>query len=125
MPATITDSSTLRRYYAILTGGADQYRDGQELLPPLSDDFVFEGPIAGRMEGGARFARGVKGFILTVREITIIQAVITPEAAAVLYDAVLPNGTVRFTEFFEFDGDAIRELRVQYNASDYLTAGGH
>ena len=42
-----------------------------------------------------------------------------------LYDAVLTNGTVRFTEFFELDGEVIRELRIQYNASDYLAAGGH
>jgi hypothetical protein len=125
MPTIINDSAPLRRYYAILTGGVDQYRDGQELLPLLSDDFVFEGPIAGRMEGGSRFTRGAKGFIEAVQKITVIQSVITPDAAAVLYDAVLTNGTVRFTEFFEFDGDVIRELRIQYNAGDYLAAGGH
>jgi len=124
MPATINDSSTLRSYYAILTGGVDEYRNGQDLVPLLSDDFVFDGPIAGRMEGGSRFAHGVKGFIETVHDITVIQTVITPDAAAVLYDAALPNGTVRFTEFFEFDGDVIRELRIQYNATDYLAAGG-
>jgi hypothetical protein len=122
---TINDSPPLRRYYAILTGGVDHYRDGQELLPLLSEDFVFEGPIAGRMEGGARFTRGAKGFIETVQKITVIQSVITPDAAAMLYDAVLTNGTVRFTEFFEFDGEVIRELRIHYNASDYLAAGGH
>lgn len=125
MTAIINDSGPLGRYYAILTGGVDHYRDGQELLPLLSDDFVFEGPIAGRMEGGARFTRGAKGFIETVQKFTVIQSVITSDAAAVLYDAVLTNGTVRFAEFFEFDGDVIRELRIQYNAGDYLAAGGH
>jgi hypothetical protein len=124
MLATINDSATLRNYYAILTGGADQYQEGKNLLPLLSDDFVFDGPIAGRMEGRARFAHGVKGFIETVDEIAVIQAVVTPDAAAVLYDAVLPNGAIRFTEFFELDRDVIRELRIQYNASDYLAAGG-
>jgi hypothetical protein len=77
------------------------------------------------MEGGARFTRGAKGFIETVQKITVIQSVITPDAAAMLYDAVLTNGTVRFTEFFEFDGEVIRELRIHCNASDYLAAGGH
>ena len=41
-----------------------------------------------------------------------------------LYDAELPNGTIRFCEFFEFQGDKIRELRIQYNAADYLSNGG-
>ena len=27
-----------------------------------------------------------------------------------------PNGTVRFTDFFEFDGDKIRGLRIDYPA---------
>ena len=121
---TIDESPTLRRYYSILTGGADSYQDGRDLLPLLADDFVFDGPIVGRMAGGTRFAHGVRGFIETVRDITILQAVVTSTGAAVLYDAELPNGTIRFSEFFEFDGDKIRELRIQYAAADYRANGG-
>ena len=124
MSPTISGSSPLHRYYAILTGGAEQYGEGRDLLPLLSDDFVFNGPIAGRVEGGQPFTHGVKGFIANVQNITVLQFVTTPEAAAVLYDATFPNGTVRFTEFFTFDGDLIRELHLQYNAGEYLAAGG-
>ena len=121
---SIDESPTLRRYYSILTGGADAYQDGRNLLPLLTDDFVFDGPIAGRMAGGTRFTHGVRGFIETVRDITILQAVITPVRAAVLYDAELPGGTVRFSEFFAFDGEKIRELHIQYAAADYRAKGG-
>ena len=93
--AVIEGHATLRSYLAVLRGGADAYQDGRDLLPLLADDFVFEGPIAGRI------------------------------AAAVLYDAELPGGAVRFSEFFEFDGGRIRQLRIQYDAADYLSKGGH
>lgn len=122
---TLDGSPTLRRYYDVLSGGADRYEDGRRLLPLLTDDFVFEGPIAGRMAGGSRFAHGVRGFIEAVRDITVLQAVVTSDGAAVLYDGELPKATVRFSEFFVFDGDRIREIRVHYNAADYLAGGGH
>ncbi|MEC5178937.1 hypothetical protein [Arthrobacter sp. CG_A4] len=121
---TIDESPTLQRYYGILTGGAELYRDGRDLLTLLSEDFVFDGPVAGRMAGGTRFTHGVRGFIESVRGLAILQAVVTSGGAAVLYDAELPNGTIRFAEFFDFDGDKIRELRIQYNAADYRASGG-
>jgi hypothetical protein len=122
--AVIEGNATLRSYYAILSAGADAYRDGRGLLPLLADDFVFEGPIAGRVAGGARFAQGVRGFIENARTINVVQAVSGPTGAAVLYDAELPGGTVRFSEFFEFDDGRIRELRIQYDAADYVAKGG-
>ncbi|WP_026554730.1 nuclear transport factor 2 family protein [Arthrobacter sp. 35W] len=122
--APIEGSPTLRRYYGILTAGAQSYEDGRGLLPLLTDDFVFDGPIAGRIAGGTRFTHGVRGFIETVRDITILQAVVTSAGAAVLYDAELPHGTVRFSEFFQLDGDKIRELRIHYAPADYLASGG-
>jgi hypothetical protein len=120
----LTGNSTLSRYYDILGGGIEPYADGRDLLPLLADDFVFEGPIAGRVAGGERFAGGVRGFIDTVREIRLLQVVLAEGGAAVLYDAELPGGTVRFSEFFELEGDRIRELRIHYNAADYLANGG-
>lgn len=121
---SIKDSPLLSRYYEILGGGVDAYHNGRDLLPLLADDFVFDGPIAGRMDGGVRFTHGVRGFIEAVRKITFLQVVTATDAAAVLYDAELPGGTVRFSEFFELEGDRIRELRIQYNAADYLAKGG-
>ena len=123
--ATIGDSPLLRTYYTILTGGIDQYGEGQDLLPLLADDFVFDGPIAGLVAGAGRFAQGVRGFIKAVSEISFLQAVVTDDSAAVLYDASLPKGTVRFAEFFEFSEGAIKTLHIHYNAADYVAAGGH
>lgn len=124
MSAPTEEHPVLDRYDSILTGGVDQYRDGDSLRALLTDDFLFDGPIAGRMAGGDRFIHGVRGFIETVRAITMIQAVFTAAGAATLYDAQLPYGTVRFSEFFEFDGDKIPEVRIQYNAAEYRARGG-
>jgi hypothetical protein len=123
--ATIGDSPLLRNYYTILTGGIEEYGEGQDLLPLLTDDFVFDGPIAGLVAGAGRFAQGVRGFIEAVSEISFLQAVVTDDSAAVLYDAVLPHGTVRFAEFFEFEAGRIKTLHIHYNAAEYVAVGGH
>ncbi len=127
MDAVITTEipRVLRQYYEVIAGGAEEYGNGGSLLGLLGDDFVFEGPIAGRVAGGERFTHGARGFVETVRAITLLQVVSAPNGAAVLYDAELPGGVVRFSEFFVLDGDLIRELRIQYDAAAYLAAGGH
>jgi hypothetical protein len=111
-------------YYRILAGGIDNYRDGQELAPLLADDLDFEGPIAGRVTGAARFRQGVKGFIANVRRIDVLQEVTGPAGAAVLYDAELPQGVVRFAEFFTFTDGRISRLRLHYDPADYRAKGG-
>ncbi|MBW9095384.1 nuclear transport factor 2 family protein [Microbacterium jejuense] len=121
---SVTEHATLARYYDVLGAAAEAYRDGRDLLPLLADDFVFDGPIAGRVTGAARFAHGVRGFIENAGDITPLQVVIGDAAAAVLYDAEMPGGPVRFSEFFVFDGDRISELRIQYDAADYVAKGG-
>lgn len=123
--AHLGDSPLLRTYYTILTGGIEEYGDGRELMPLLADDFVFDGPIAGVVAGAGRFAQGVRGFVEAVREVSFVQAVGADDSAAVLYDAVLPNGTVRFAEFFEFSNGTIKTLHIHYNAAEYVAAGGH
>lgn len=122
--AALTANAIINRYYEILGADIDAYADGRDLLPLLAEDFVFEGPIAGRMAGGARFTHGVRGFIEAAGNITTLQSVVTDTGAAVLYDAELPGGVVRFAEFFELDGDLIRELSIHYDAADYLAKGG-
>lgn len=117
-------NATLGHYYDILGAGIEAYGDGRDLLTLLTEDFVFEGPIAGRIAGGDRFAHGVRGFIETVSTISILQVVAEATGAAVLYDAELPGGTVRFSEFFRLEGERVRELRIQYNPTDYLGKGG-
>lgn len=111
-------------YYRILVGGIDAYEDGRELLPLLSDSLDFEGPIAGRLAGATRFAQGVKGFISNVQSIDPIQLVANDTEAAALYDAHLPGGVVRFSEFFTLGDGIILTLRIQYDPADYMTKGG-
>ncbi|WP_425953618.1 hypothetical protein [Xylanimonas sp. McL0601] len=114
----------LGEYYRILTAGIDAYADGEELLPILDAKLDFEGPIAGRLAGAARFLVGVRGFIANVKSISPIHLVADSGHAATLYDAELPGGTVRFSEFFVIQDGSIRELRIQYDPADYTAKGG-
>lgn len=47
-----------------------------------------------------------------------------PRVSAVLYDAALPGGSVRFAEFFTYRDDVIDTLDVHYDGQDYLAKGG-
>ncbi|OLF14968.1 nuclear transport factor 2 family protein [Actinophytocola xanthii] len=122
----VSDSApaVLREYYRILTGGIESYGDGWDLAPLLAEDLHFEGPIAGQATGAAPFLRGVRGFIANVQKIELIQEVHGDDGTAVLYDAHLPNGTSRLTEFFTFAEGRIQRLRILYDPTDYLAKGG-
>jgi hypothetical protein len=114
----------IQAYYRVLTGGIDNYQDGRDLLPLLADDLDFEGSIAGRVTGAAPFKEGVKGFIANVAKIELIQEVHGLGGSATLYDAHLPEGAVRITEFFQLADGRIQRLRLQYDAADYVAKGG-
>ncbi|MGI5171528.1 hypothetical protein ACQEU3_45010 [Spirillospora sp. CA-253888] len=114
----------IRAYYQVLTGGIEHYEDGRDLLPLLADDLDFEGSIAGRVTGAARFKEGVKGFIANVTGIDLVQEVHGPAGTATLYDAHLPKGTVRIAEFFGIADGRIQRLRLQYDPADYIAKGG-
>ncbi|MGV9776482.1 nuclear transport factor 2 family protein [Streptosporangium sp. NPDC003464] len=116
--------SVVRAYYRVLTGGIENYGDGQELVPLLADDLDFEGPIAGRVVGAALFRQGVRGFIANVSKIDLIQEVNGPDGTAVLYDAHLPKGVVRLAEFFTIIDGVIQRLRLHYEPADYVAKGG-
>ncbi|MFI6631211.1 nuclear transport factor 2 family protein [Nonomuraea fuscirosea] len=121
---TGTAPPLLKAYYQVLTGGIENYDEGRELAPLLADDLEFEGPLAGHVTGAARFLQGVKGFIANVGKIEVIQEVHGPGGSAVLYDAHLPKGIVRFAEFFTFADGKIQRLRLQYDPAAYLAGGG-
>jgi hypothetical protein len=108
-------------YYKILQAGAGSY-DPERLRSIL--DLDFDGPIAGHVCGADRFTRGVAGFIETQHGIRFIQQVVTHDAAAVLYDADLPGGTLRFAEFFRFDGGQIASIKLLYDPARYAASGG-
>jgi hypothetical protein len=98
-------------YYETLQAGAESY-DPQRLRSILIPDLDFDGPIAGHVHGADWFTRGVAGFIETQQGIRFLQQVVTPDAAAVLYDADSPAGTLRFAEFFRFDGGQIASIKL-------------
>ncbi len=110
-------------YYEILQAGAESF-DPERLRSILRPDFDFDGPIAGHVRGADRFTRGIAGFIETQHGIRFLQQVVTDDAAAVLYDADLPAGTLRFAEFFRFDGGQIASIKLLYDPALYTALGG-
>jgi SnoaL-like domain len=110
-------------YYEVLQAGAESY-DPQRLRSILAPDLDFDGPIAGNVRGADRFTRGVAGFIQTQQGIRFLQQVVTPDAAAMLYDADLPGGTLRFAEFFRFEGGQIASIKLLYDPGRYTAFGG-
>ncbi|WP_406269009.1 nuclear transport factor 2 family protein [Nocardia sp. NBC_00881] len=118
-----TVSQPVQAYYNILTAGPTAFDEGR-LRGILADDLVFEGPIAGHVVGAEPFIKGVFGFIDTMRSLTMLHQLRAKSIAATLYDAEMPDGTVRFAEFFQLDGGKIQSLRLLYDATEYRARGG-
>lgn len=123
--------AVLRDYYRILTGGAAAYGRGEELRPLLSQHLEFAGSLAGHHDDATDgFLMGVSGFIATVQDIEFLRNVHDEHSSAVLYDARMPGGTVRFAEFFTYSdgrdgGDGVIDsLFLHYDGPDYISKGG-
>jgi hypothetical protein len=117
--------SLLQHYYRILTGGLEAYGDGAELRPLLSGHLEFHGTLAGDVPDATDgFLQGVTGFIGTVRRINVLREVHDSNGSAVLYDAAMPGGTVRFAEVFTYDDGVISSVYLHYDGQDYLAKGG-
>lgn len=115
----------LREYYDILTGGLESYGDGGRLRPLLSTHLDFTGSLAGHVPDATEgFLQGVAGFIGAVSALDILRDVHEPGASAVLYDASLPGGAVRMTEFFTVENGVFATLDLQYDGQEYLDKGG-
>lgn len=110
-------------YYDTLKDGMASF-DEDRLRTILASDLLFEGPIAGRHVGAEGFIQGVAGFAGTMRGLTMLRQLHTRDAAATLYDAEMPGGTVRFAEFFEIADGKIQSLRLLYDAHEYQARGG-
>ena len=128
---SVTDSispaapAVLQEYYRILTAGADAFGEGEGLRELLSRHLDFTGSLAGHHPDVTDgFLQGVAGFISTVRSIDIVREVHDERGSAVLYDAELPGGTVRFAEFFTFRDGVIDTLHLHYDGPDYIAKGG-
>ena len=115
----------LRQYYRILTSGADAFGDGQGLRELLARRLDFIGSLAGHhVDATEGFLHGVSGFISTVRSINVVSDVHDGQGSAVLYDAQMPGGTVRFAEFFTMGDGVIETLNLHYDGQDYIAKGG-
>ena len=91
----------------------------------LAEDLDFEGPIAGKRRGAAGFVGGLKRFVEGLRApIRIFQKIDSGDESAVLYDADLPEGTMRFAEFFKVENGRIQSLKLLYDAAQYQALGG-
>ena len=115
----------LQQYYRVLAAGPDAFGDGQSLRVLLSNHLDFTGSLAGhRPDATEGFILGAAGFISTVRNIDVIREVHDEQASAVLYDAEMPGGTVRFAEFFTLRDGLIDTLHLHYDGQDYIAKGG-
>jgi hypothetical protein len=115
----------LQSYYQILSSGAEAYGQGDELRRLLSEHLTFSGALAGHQTDATDgFVHGVAGFIATVQSIDVLSEVHDDHRSAVLYDAVMPGGTVRFAEFFTYQDNVIERLFLHYDGPDYINKGG-
>ena len=127
MTDTVSTSAppVLQGYYRVLTAGADAFGEGKSLRALLSDHLDFTGSLAGHHPDATDgFLHGVAGFISAVRSITVVREVHDQHASAVLYDAEMPGGTVRFAEFFTIHEGVIETLNLHYDGQDYIAKGG-
>jgi ketosteroid isomerase-like protein len=111
-------------YYDSWKNGIGSF-DQARLGAILAEDLDFEGPIAGRRTGAAGFIGGLRRFVEGLQApIRILQQVGSGDEAAVLYDADLPGGTMRFAEFFVVEDGRIRAIKLLYDAAQYRALGG-
>lgn len=118
-PAALVD------YYRVLTAGGDAEATAAALRPLLSEHLDFTGSLAGhRPDSTEGFLRGVAGFVVTVRRVEFVRDVHDAGGSAVLYDAAMPGGVVRFAEFFTLADGVIDSVHLHYDGADYLAKGG-
>ena len=91
----------------------------------LAQNLDFEGPIAGKRQGATGFIGGLRRFVEGLQApIRFLQQVDSDDQVAALYDADLPNGTMRFAEFFQVEGGRIQAIKLVYDAAQYRALGG-
>lgn len=118
-PAELID-----RYYASWRDGIATF-DEAGARGVLADNLDFEGPIAGKRQGAVGFVGGLRRFVEGLRApIHILQQINSGNQAAVMYDADLSEGTMRFAEFFHLGDRRIQSIKLLYDAAQYRALGG-
>jgi ketosteroid isomerase-like protein len=118
---SVTIEDLVRAYYETLGDGTF---DGDRLRAILAPQLAFEGPLAGQRVGAEMFIKGVTGFAETMKGQTMLHQLHAGDEAAVLYDAEMPGGSVRFAEFFRAADGKIQSLRLLFDATAYRARGG-
>jgi hypothetical protein len=114
----------IEAYYGSWRGGISSF-DQARLGEVLVDNLDFEGPIAGKRRGADSFIGGLKRFVEGLRApIHVLQLVASGDQAAVLYDADMPEGTMRFVEFFVVAEGRIQAIKLIYDPTQYRALGG-
>ena len=115
--ANTKTAELIENYYGSWRDGIASF-DETRVRGVLDDDLDFEGPIAGKRRGAAGFVGGLKRFVEGLQQVD------AGHRAAVLYDADIPEGTMRFAEFFEIGEDRIKSIKLLYDAAQYRALGG-
>jgi hypothetical protein len=117
-------AEVIDNYYGSWSGGISKF-DEARVTDVLAENLDFEGPIAGKRQGAAGFIGGLKRFVEGLQApIHMLDRVDSQNQAAVLYDADLPKGTMRFAEFFRVGEGRIQSIKLLYDASQYRALGG-
>src|SRR5437588_4102038 len=119
-----TTAELIDTYYGSWRDGISTF-DEARVQGVLAEDLDFEGPIAGKRRGAAGFVGGLKRFVEGLQApIHVLHQVDSGDQAAVMYDADLPKGTMRFAEFFRVGEGRIQSIRLLYDAAQYRALGG-
>lgn len=122
--ATTETSELVRSYYDSWRRGIASF-DGDRIAEILAEDLYFEGSIAGRRRGAPGFIGGLLRFVECLQKpIEVQQRVESGSQAAVIYEAEMPGGPMRFAEFFTVEGGRIASIRLLYDAGQYRALGG-
>jgi ketosteroid isomerase-like protein len=120
----VKTTELIAAYYENWRTGISSFDSGR-LGAILAEDLDFEGPIAGKRRGAAGFIGGLQHFVEGLQApIRMLQQVDSGSQAAALYDADLPEGTMRFAEFFEVEDGRIQAIKLVYDAAQYRALGG-
>ena len=125
MGTAITGAATLiRAYYGSWQDGIATF-DKERLTEILAEDLDFEGSIAGKRRGAAGFMVGLQRFVECLKSpIQVQQQVEAGDLAAVLYEAEMPGGSMRFAEFFRVEHGRIASIALLYDPAQYRALGG-
>lgn len=122
--ATAETTELVSAYYASWQNGIATF-DRNRLARILAEDLDFEGSIAGKRKGSAGFLAGLHRFVEAMQPpIKFIHRIDSGDQGAVLYEAELPGGMMRFAEFFRVEKGRIASLQLLYDPAQFRELGG-